>query len=197
MQTYLDIRTLSFTTGIIYFIACLSMLYIQYTRKTYPGFRMWTIASFLGFFGFILLSLQGVIPDFFTIIAANTLIIGSTVVMTNGLEAFVEKTPKPGLYIILLLLMIVSLVCFTYFYPNVMARIITLSVMNIIILGVCAILVYRDIPLQLQSANWLLVLIFSSLASLNVLRIAGTFFFEFGAKKFLFPSVIQRDDPRS
>ena len=187
----MDIRTLSFTTGIIFFIVCLSMIYVQYTRKTYPGFRMWTMASFLGFFGFILLSLQGNIPDFFTIIAANTLITGSTVVMAYGLGAFAEKTPKLGLYILLLLLMILSLLCFTYFSPNVMARVITLSVIYIIILGVCAILVYRDIPLQLQGSNWLLVLIFSSLACLNVLRIAGTLLFEFDAKKFLAPSVIQ------
>ena len=191
MQTYLDIRTLSFTTGIICFIAYLSMLYVHHTRRTYPGFRMWAIASLLGFFGFILMSLQGFTSDFLTIITANTLIIGSTFVMAYGLEAFAGKTPKLRLYIIQIVLMMVALVYFTYFFPNVMARIITISIMYILILGVCAILVYRDIPLQLQSSNWLLVLIFGSLVCLNVLRIAGTLLFEFDTKNFLSSSVIQ------
>ena len=83
---------------------------------------------------FILMSLQGIIPDFLTIIAANTLIIGSTFVMAYGLESFAGKTPKLRLYIIQIVLMMVSLVYFTYFFPNVPARIITISIIYIITL---------------------------------------------------------------
>jgi diguanylate cyclase (GGDEF)-like protein len=191
LQTYLDIRTLSFTTGIICFIVFLSMLFVQGTRQTYPGFQMWTIASFFGFFGFVLLSLQGFFSDFLTIIAANTLLIGSAIIMAHGLEVFAGKSPKLWPYIALLVLMIVLLVYFTYFSPNVMARVITISSLYILILGVSALLVYRDIPLLLQSSNWLLVMIFSSLACLNVLRSVGTMLFEFDTKNFLAPSVIQ------
>jgi diguanylate cyclase (GGDEF)-like protein len=191
LETFLDVRTLSFTTGIVCFISFLSMLFVRHTRKTYPGFQMWVIASFLGFFGFILLSLQGLFPDFLTIIAANTILIGSAFVLVHGLEVFAEKPPKPWSYVVLLVLMIVSLVYFTYFFPNVLARVITSSSLYILILGVCALIVYRDIPLQLQSPNWLLVLIFSSLVCLNVLRIIGTTLFEFDTKNFMAPSIIQ------
>jgi diguanylate cyclase (GGDEF)-like protein len=191
LHTYLDIRTLSFTTGIICFIVFLSMLFVQQTRKTYPGFQLWAIASFLGFFGFILLSLQTLFPDFFTIIVANTLLIGAGFIIAHGLEVFAGKSPRLWSYIVLLVLMIVLLVYFTYFSPNIMARVIIISSLYIIILGVCALRVYRDIPLLLQSSNWLLVMIFGSLACLNVLRIGGTMLFEFDTKNFLGPSVIQ------
>ncbi len=167
------------------------MLYIRHTRKTYPGFQMWAIASFLSFFGFLLVSLQGLFPDFFTIVVANTILIGSSFILANGLEVFAGRPPKRRSYIVLLVLMIVSLIYFTSFSPNVMARVLIISGMYILILSICALLVYRDIPLQLESSNWMLVLIFSSLVGLNVLRIVGTLFFEFDAKNFLVPSVIQ------
>ena len=191
MQTYLDLRTLSFTASIICIIIFLSMLYVQRSRKTYPGFQMWTFASLLGFLGFILLCFQGLLPDFLTIIAANTILIGSVFVIALGLESFAEKTPKLWLYLLPLLLMIGLLGYFTYFSPNVMARIITVSTMYILLFGICTVLVYRDIPLQLQSSNWLLILIFSCLAGLNVFRIVGALLFEFNTNNFLVPSVIR------
>ena len=187
----MDIRTLSFTAGIICFIIFLSMSYIRHTRKTYPGFQMWAIASFLSCLGFLLVSSQGLFPDFLTIIIANTILIGSAFLLANGLEVFVGRPPKRRLYFVLLVLMIISLVYFTSFPPNVMARVVTVSIMYILMFSFCAVIVYRDIPLQLQGSNWLLILIFSSLAGLNVLRIAGTIFFEFDSKNFLVPSVIQ------
>lgn len=167
------------------------MLFVQHTRKTYPGFQMWTIASFLGFFAFILLSLQGRFPEFLTIIVANTILIGSTLVMVHGLEVFAGKSPKLGIYIALIILMIVSLVYFTYFSPNLRGRIITMSGIYIIIFGICFFLAYRDIPLLLQSSNWLLVLIFGSLVCLNVLRITGTLLSDINTKSLLAPSPIQ------
>ena len=140
METYLDIRTLSFTNGVIYLIVFLFLLFVQHTRKTYPGFQMWTIASFLGFFAFILLSLQGLLLDFFTIIVANTILIGSVLVMAHGLEVFAEKSPKLGAYIALIILMIVSLIYFTYFSPNLAGRIITISSIYTIIFCLCFLL---------------------------------------------------------
>jgi diguanylate cyclase (GGDEF)-like protein len=191
LQTYLDIRTLSFLTGILCFIVFLSMLFVLRTRKTYPGFQMWTLAAILGFFGFILLSLQGLCPDFLSIIAANTIIIGSSFFMVYGLETFAGKTPKLWWYVVQLVLMFMLLVYFTHFSPNVTARVIITSILYILLFGVCAILLYRDIPLQLQSSNWMLVLTFSSVVCLNGLRIVGTLLFEFHKKSFLVPSFIQ------
>ena len=165
------------------------MLFVLQTRKTYPGFQLWAMASFLGFFGFILLSLQGLFPEFFTVLVANTFLIGAAFVVAYGLEVFAGKSPSGGR--IWSVVFMHGVVHFNYFFPNVMARVITISILYLLIFGVCAFLVYRDIPLLLQSSNWLLVMIFSSLACLNVLRIVGTMLFEFDTKNFLAPSVIQ------
>ena len=196
MQTYLDIRTLAFLTGILCFIVFLSMLFVLRTRKTYPGFQRWTLAAFLGFFGFILLSLQGFFPDFLTIIAANTIIIGSSFFLVYGLETFAGRTPKLWWYISPFVLMFILLVHFTHFFPNVTARVIITAILYMLLFGVCAILVYRDIPLLLQSSNWMLVLTFSSLVCLNGLRIVGTLLFEFHKKSFLVALSHSGDDFR-
>jgi hypothetical protein len=191
MKTYLDVRTLSFTTSIISLIVCLCMLYVLQTRKTYPGFRQWTIASFLGFLGFILMSGRGILPDFLTIIAANTLIIGSAFILAYGLETFAGNTQRLWLYITPLVMVLVALVHFTYFSPSVNARIITISGMYVLLLSGCAALLFRIISRLLQSTNWLLILTFLGLVCWHVFRIAGSLLFEASTEDFMASSVIQ------
>jgi|SRR4030042_4765429 len=98
MTNYLDIRTLSLASGIIYLFLSISMIYISANQKTFKGFNQWTVASLFNFSGLVLISSRNTLPDFFTIVMANGLMFSFIALITSGLVSFVGRKPRIRLY---------------------------------------------------------------------------------------------------
>ena len=145
MHYLLDIRTLSLGSGVISLVLCLCMLYVSRKRKTYAGFSQWTISSILNYFGLMLLSLRDTLPDFITIPIANTLVITSCGFIAYGMEIFTNSTKRIWLFISLTTLSFVSFLYFTYYSPNINARIVTVSAILAVLFGYCSYIVHRYI----------------------------------------------------
>ncbi len=67
MVDFLHIRTLSFVTSFLSIVTFILMLNFYNKRKTYQGFKHWTISSLLTSLGFLLMSLRDFIPAFLSI----------------------------------------------------------------------------------------------------------------------------------
>ena len=173
-----DVRTLSFISSIISLILCICMLYVSQTRKTYNGFTQWTIASILHVFGSSLFGLRNILPDFITIIVANTLIIVGNGFVAYGLELFTNSTRKIWLFISLTLSMVILFLYFTYYSPDINARIIVISAIIAIYYAYCGYIVYRYVPRLIDNQNRFLVVVFSMETIWMVLRIIQTAFIE-------------------
>ncbi len=191
MNYKLDIRTLSLTSGIISLILCICMFYVYQNRKTYSGFTQWTIASLLNFLGLVFLSLRGFLPDFTTIVMANTLIVAASGLNVYGIELFAGSTSRKWLFVAPSVSLLVSFCYFTYYSPSVNARIVIISLIISIIYLYCAYIINSQMPRSMGSSNALLVVVFSLLAIWLVLRIISTVFVEGPVVDFMQASAVQ------
>ena len=117
MTQFLDIRTLSVVMGMTVFVLALSMVYYAVSRKTYPGFGVWTAGSILVGLAFFLIALRHVFPNFITIVVANALIYSALALFYIGFKSFAEKIVKPYLHVTIVLLLSLVLVPFYMKHP--------------------------------------------------------------------------------
>jgi hypothetical protein len=191
MLAFLDVRTLVFVDGITGIIAFLSMLYIMRTRKTYPGFLQWTIATFLFFIGQVLLSMRGDVSDVLSILTSNTLIVAATLLLCYGLSMFVGKKPNRYAYAATFILFIAIFSFFSYSLHSIAGRIVISAVLLSICFFYCSFLTYRYVPKLLRSPNWLLTIGFSLLALGFLRRSIVTLIFRNRIEEFLTTSTTQ------
>jgi len=86
----------------------LALLFVQKTRRVYPGFGLWTLGESLGAVAYLLFALRGHAPDWVSFIAANTLLNLSTVVRLHGTCRFLDvRTPTWPWYAVPVLSLVV------------------------------------------------------------------------------------------
>lgn len=93
-----DIRMLSLTSSIVSLVLCFCMIYIFVSRKTYQGFLYWTIASVLYGLGMVLMSLRNVLPDFVSIVVANTCLASGAGIIAYGVNLFLRRPGQNGCF---------------------------------------------------------------------------------------------------
>ncbi len=127
MREILDIRTLSITTSFIYLIIFLNLFQIKRKGKDYPGLGYWSSAYLINFFAFLLQSFRHYFPDFFTIVVANTAIIVGYLFIVRGLVDFSEAKQENKLDSIFSIAVFLLFAVYTYYYPDINARIVIVS----------------------------------------------------------------------
>ena len=170
MKTFFDIRTLSLFSGFISACLFICMAYIYRNRKTYPGFNLWSLAFMFNFIGFVLLSFRNILPVFFTVIVANTLIVLCYSLIARGLIDFADDNQNIWADISPLFVFIISFFYFSYILPNVNARIVIISITIMLICLRCAVITHRKIKVTLDEKNLLLVTTFLMVAIWFLLR---------------------------
>lgn len=157
MGLLLDVRTLSFATGLTALVMFLCMLHITMQRRTYPGFNYWTWAALANGVGFVLLSFRHLLPDEGTVIAANWLIGLSAVLICRGLARFSQKPQFNWLDSCALILSAAIFVHFTIWQPSVTARIAFISFFLAIFYMRAALLTIGPVTRLLGQQNVLLI----------------------------------------
>lgn len=191
MPFSLDIRTLSFTSGIIALFLALCMYYFRKTQKTYPGFNEWIAAALFNCGGMLLLSFRAYLPDFVTIIVANTCLVIFEVLLLIGFLKFVDANFNTLQLIIPLAIYTGLFLFFTYGIPHVAARIVTISLIFSIISGHCVYLGITFLKKELGFQNWLLVITFAFKTIWFLARSVLTLLFEFTITDFMSSGFIQ------
>jgi diguanylate cyclase (GGDEF)-like protein len=128
MPSYsLDIRTLSVVLTGTCAILSIVMVLIWRTRRTYDGFGFWTAGNTAYAVGFLLIALRGTIPNLFTIVLANVLIVSAAALYLEGTRRFRSVAGCKVLCISLVVALAASISYFTYGSNNVGMRIILVS----------------------------------------------------------------------
>ena len=91
MIRLLDMRTVLFVCGLVSLSLTLPMIYTSLRHKSFPGFHIWTAGFILSGMGVILTGCRGLIPDFFTIVVANALILTNLSMTSIGLMRFTGR----------------------------------------------------------------------------------------------------------
>lgn len=127
---FLEVRTL-FVVYIVFNVLGVIMMasFWKYNRKRYPEIVLWLAGYIMQLVALPLIALRDVIPDLISVILANALIVGGTVVLYVGLERYVEieiKRRQLHNYVMVAVFILIH-ACFTYIYPSLAFRIINLS----------------------------------------------------------------------
>lgn len=191
MAGILDIRTLSLTSGIVSLSLSICMMYVLFARKTYPGFNRWVLASFSYALGMVGISLRGYIPDFFSIVIANTLIIFGNTSIAVGLETFLGCPKKRWICTGSNILIFTILLYATVISPNVTVRIVAISLIMAGVWFYCAYISHTYIPQYMKDKNILLTVIFSFESVWSIYRVIATVFLEPSIHNFMNSSGVQ------
>ena len=137
------------------------------------------------------MSLRGFLPDFITVILANTLIVAANGLVAYGIEAFTGSRRRTWLFISLAVSLFVLFVYFTYYSPNVNVRIVIISAIQSILYAYCGYVSHNYIPRLLNVQNMFLTIVFSIQAIWFALRIIPTVFIEGHVVNFMQASAVQ------
>jgi len=99
----------------------MAFLWLQ-NRRRFPELSFWLTNFIMQFLAVVLVTLRGMIPDFISIVIANTLGVAGIVLLYMGLERFVGKVSSPRHNYILLAAFFIAHTYYTYVQPSLMAR---------------------------------------------------------------------------
>lgn len=176
MPYNLDIRTLCLICGIVSIFLSFPLGYTVLYRRVYPGFRLWAVAFIINGVGFILLGHRGLLPDFLTVVVANTLIVSHLAMISRGISTFTGQLSNIWLDILPVACVVVAFVYLTYVKPDVNMRIILISIAIALLFFRCGLLKVRSFSSHLSTADRVLISIFFFSAACFFLRAFVTFF---------------------
>jgi len=127
MKLFLDIRTLSFITGVTALAMSFCMLHVAMRRKTYPGFHLWTAAFLANSLGLVLTSMRHLLPDALSVILSNGLILLAAVLLGRGLASFSGARQTVWLEIAGMGALLALLAYFTFQHNDVRIRTIVVA----------------------------------------------------------------------
>lgn len=160
------------TTLVLVTLSCL-LVFIQMTRKTYPGFARWSGAFVALAVGYIGLSLRGVAPDWLSILLANVLILTGMLLTFDGIVIFCGRQWSlrlNGPLHVALAVCIALLAYFTYVEYNLNARITIINIFRTACYLACAVALLRYTSAEGRSARNLLSAICVASSLLGIVR---------------------------
>jgi PAS domain S-box-containing protein len=127
----LDMRTVMDTQGLIYLVSLLvTLLMWVHARHNFKGLSFWVACFALGAIGSILIGFREVLPNWASIPLANSMVIGSYVLLFFGLQRFLGKKIL-SIYNAIVLVgfgVFVYIHCYyTYVVPDLLARVVNVS----------------------------------------------------------------------
>ena len=129
MLDILDIRTLSFTTMLFSFIYGVGLVVYSVNHRKFVGISMIGIAFLVLSLGLSLIAIRHFVNDFVSVVIANILNLVAIMLVHEGLVRFRQAELAWGKYIAVFMLvgMALSFYYFTYYKPDVNARIIIIA----------------------------------------------------------------------
>ena len=167
----IDLRTIHVTAAIF---ACLC-LYLLLIHRSTPGLRLVRLITFgyaTSALGMELMALRGRIPDFFSITVANTLLVLINVFLYWGIADLLHiRRPQRWIMLGSVFAVAATSFYFSYFRPDVSARIIAIS---IVVVLQYALIVYllsgRPGPERIHMPRLGLSVLFTFYAEINIYR---------------------------
>ncbi|WP_432735962.1 diguanylate cyclase domain-containing protein [Maridesulfovibrio sp. FT414] len=177
MLEILDMRTILQVGALVCLTLAAVMVYYSLRRKTYPGFHYWTVGIVSIGIGAALVSMRNVLPGSVSIIIGNMLIVAMPLTLIRGLSTFTGITWKLKTADLMIFLLFALLYLYwTYISPNIIARIICLSMTLAFFYGEATYIAIEYIPSVLNAQEWLLVISLAASTASCIFRAVITAF---------------------
>jgi len=133
-----DIRTLIVSEILIVTVLSAVLILVhRFHGKKFPGIGDWALGSVFQTAAFFLVALRDILPDIFSILLANAFLLFSTALMHSGIEAFQDGKRSRRLPFVLAASATLAQFYFTFIRPDLIWRILVLSVASIIAFSLC------------------------------------------------------------
>lgn len=175
-MAFLDIRTILFSYALtcIVCVVVFTLLWLQ-NRKRFEGITFWLFSFICQILVLFLLMLRGNISDWISVVLANFLILLGSLLGYEGLLRFVRiKSTQVHNYVILVLLTLVQ-VYFTYAQPDLTPRIFTMSIGLLIFCFQGAWLLLFRVPVGIRPTTRGVGIVLALYCLVSIGRIAGLF----------------------
>jgi PAS domain S-box-containing protein len=168
----MDMRTVLFSYVISNGLCTVVMVFLLLqNRKRSPGLGFWLADYCMQFCTVVLIIFRGSLPDFFTVVVANALAVGGTILLLIGLERYIGKQGHQLHNVILLAFFVLVHSFFTFVEPNLLARNINVSAGLLIICAQCAWLMLFRVSGNLRRETFLTGIVFGIYTLVNAVRI--------------------------
>lgn len=147
----LDVRTV-FVSSVILTTLCVlvtSSLWAR-NRKRSPEIVLWLINAILQLAALVLFALRGTVSDFVSIIVANAMLIGGTMLLYIGLERYVGRRSRQWHNGLAFVVYLTIHAYFTFVQPSLAVRSANSSIAIIFITAQCAWLMLRRAPREMR-----------------------------------------------
>jgi PAS domain S-box-containing protein len=167
----LDIKTLMLLYLIINLISAGAIAIIwNQNRRRFAGISFWLTDMILQATGSMLIILRGIVPDFLSIVVANTLVQAGIIIILTGLQRFTGKKGGQIHNYVLLAVFIGVSTYFSIIQPNLTIREISISAMIVIFTFQCAWLLLRRVGPGMRRITQTTGIVFSCYAAFNLGR---------------------------
>lgn len=181
MISDIDIRTLIISVYAIMLVLTSCMIFYCYNLKTYDGFKAWTIGCILHTLGFILIGFRNVLPDFVTIVIANSIGLLAMVIYYKGFSSYVEEEFCKIFHASIIVIYALFIFPFyTYIKPDVTVRIVVASFLTAFYFFLCLKKIYQSEKNGEFQSNKLIV---TTLVFFTVLYLTRGIFYFFPENK--------------
>jgi PAS domain S-box-containing protein len=172
----LDIRTIVFSNFLTSIVCMLVIFFLwRQTHKRFAGTGFWVVNFSFQIAAMFLIVLRGSIPDWASMVLANTLALAGALLGYMGLERFVEKKTSQIHNYILLAAFACMHAYFTLFKPSLSVRNLNLSIGLIIIFFQCALLLIYRVEPAMRRLTKGVGMVFVAYCIVSIVRIAEFF----------------------
>ena len=188
----LDVHTVIVLCVFSYLVCTLfvSQLWWQ-NRSRFAGIGFWALSFALQSAALVLVVLRDLIPDWMSIVLANTLILSGAILIYIGLERFVGK-PGAQLYnYVLLGLYTAAFVFLTHIYPDFQLRTLVVSAGLLIVAFQSVWLLWGRVDPAMRPLTFGAGVVFAGYCAVSIVRIAGYFFEEHAGNDFFLSDPFQ------
>ena len=170
----LDIRTLLFVTAITSLGSALAIFLIHKLRFSAQGTLFWVYGSFTIACSITLLALRGTLPDFVTIVFANTAITYGYSITLSGMRVFIGRSSILKVTLTTPLVMVPILFWYSEVQPSLPVRIILCSIAIVAFSGVTSYELLRETKVADRLAQRFTGCVFAINAAFFLIRILLT-----------------------
>ena len=181
----IDLRTLytSFVVMLVVLFAVVALIWFQ-TRKRFEGLNLLVVYLFVQLAGITLIALRGLIPDFLSVIVANALVVGGSMLAFVGLEKFTGMRSSYVKHYLLLTVFLLLHLVFTYFLPSQELRNINVALAILIISFQNAHLLLSRVPESMRKTTAPMGYVFVFLVFIGLFRMTKFFFAGFSESEY-------------
>ena len=171
-MNYLDIRTIIFSY-VLTDIVCLVVIIMLWrqNRNRFAGTLFWVFDYIFQLLALILIVLRNTVPDWASIVMANTLVLAGALLGYMGLLRFVGTKRSQVFNYIFLAAICIMHAYLTYVHPDVEARSVNTSIGLFLITFQCARLSLYSAPAAIRASSSHVGVIFAAYCLVSIVRV--------------------------